>query len=71
MRYKKILLGVIAGVLCLGILNGCSGYSHDFNSSEEAQKHRTKFSLVQKPLSKKIKDAMNVAVISTLARGRN
>ena len=29
MRYKKILLGVIAGVLCLGILNGCSGYSHD------------------------------------------
>ncbi len=32
---------------------------------------RTKFSLVQKPLSKKIKDAMNVAVISTLARGRN
>ena len=39
MRYKKILLGVIAGVLCLGILNGCSGYSHDFNSSEEAQKY--------------------------------
>ncbi len=32
---------------------------------------RTKFSLVQKPLSKRIKDAMNVAVISTLARGRN
>ena len=32
---------------------------------------RTKFSLVQEPLSKKIKDAMNVAVISTLARGRN
>ncbi len=25
----------------------------------------------QKPLSKRIKDAMNVAVISTLARGRN
>ena len=39
MRYKKILLGVIAGVLCLGILNGCSGYSHDFNSGEEAQKY--------------------------------
>ena len=39
MRYKKFLLGVIAGVLCLGILNGCSGYSHDFNSSEEAQKY--------------------------------
>lgn len=32
---------------------------------------RTKFSLVQEPLSKRIKDAMNVAVISTLARGRN
>ncbi len=32
---------------------------------------RTKFSLVQKPLLKKTKDAMNVAVISTLARGRN
>ena len=32
---------------------------------------RTKFSLVQEPLSKKIRDAMNVAVISTLARGRN
>ena len=27
--------------------------------------------VVQKPLSKKTKDAMNVAVISTLARGRN
>ena len=37
MRYKKILLDVIASVLCLGLLNGCSGYSHDFNSSEEAQ----------------------------------
>ena len=23
MRYKKFLLGVIASVLCLGILNGC------------------------------------------------
>ena len=39
MRYKKIVLGVIASVLCLGLLNGCSGYSHDFNSSEEAQKY--------------------------------
>ena len=39
MRYKKFLLGVIASVLCLGLLNGCSGYSHDFNSSEEAQKY--------------------------------
>ncbi len=35
------------------------------------RQRRTKFSLVRKPLSKKIKDAMNVAVISTLARGRN
>ena len=26
-------------VLCLGLLNGCSCYSHDFNSSEEAQKY--------------------------------
>lgn len=39
MRYKKFLLGVIASVLCLGLLNGCSSYSHDFNSSEEAQKY--------------------------------
>lgn len=39
MRYKKFLLGVITSVLCLGLLNGCSGYSHDFNSSEEAQKY--------------------------------
>ena len=35
------------------------------------RQRRTKFSLVQEPLSKKIKDAMNVAVISTLARVRN
>ena len=35
------------------------------------RQRRTKFSLVQEPLSKKIKDAMNVAVTSTLARGRN
>ena len=35
------------------------------------RQRRTKFSLVQEPLSKRIKDAMNVAVISTLARGRN
>lgn len=33
MRYKKFLLGVIASVLCLGLLNGCSDYSHDFNIS--------------------------------------
>ena len=39
MRYKQILLGVIASVLCLVLLNSCSGYSHDFNSSEEAQKY--------------------------------
>lgn len=26
-------------MLCLGLLNGCSGYSHDFNSSEETQKY--------------------------------
>lgn len=39
MRYKKILLGVIASVLCLGLLNGCVSYSHDFNSSDEAQKY--------------------------------
>ncbi|WP_270360348.1 hypothetical protein [[Eubacterium] hominis] len=35
MRYKKIVLSIIASVLCLGLLNGCSCYSHDFNSSEE------------------------------------
>ena len=39
MRYKKILLSIIASVLCLGLLSGCGGYSHDFNSSEEAQKY--------------------------------
>ena len=39
MRYKKIVLSIIASVLCLGLLNGCGGYSHDFNSSEEAQKY--------------------------------
>ena len=39
MRYKKIVLSVIANVLCLGLLNGCGGCSHDFNSSEEAQKY--------------------------------
>ena len=39
MRYKEFLLGVIASVLCLGVLNGCVSYSHDFNSSEEAQKY--------------------------------
>lgn len=55
MRYKKILLGVIAGVLCLGILNGCSGYSHDFNSSEEAQKY----------ILSKLKDKYNEEFIIT------
>lgn len=39
MRYKKMGLRVIAGVLCIGLLNGCDCYSHDFNSSEEAQKY--------------------------------
>ncbi len=39
MRYKKIVLSIIASVLCLGLLSGCGGYSHDFNSSEEAQKY--------------------------------
>jgi len=39
MRYKNFLLSVIASVLCLGLLNGCSGYSYDFNSSDEAQKY--------------------------------
>mgnify|MGYP007135046433 CR=1 FL=1 len=46
MRYKKFLLGVIASVLCLGLLNGCSSYSHDFNSSEEAQKYILSLSLI-------------------------
>ena len=35
---KKIVLSIIASVLGLGLLSGCGGYSHDFNSSEEAQK---------------------------------
>lgn len=39
MRYKKFVSSIIASVLCLGLLNGCGGYSHDFNSSEEAQKY--------------------------------
>ena len=39
MRYKKIVLSIIASVLGLGLLSGCGGYSHDFNSSEEAQKY--------------------------------
>ena len=39
MRYKKSVLSIIANVLCLGLLSGCGGYSHDFNSSEEAQKY--------------------------------
>lgn len=55
MRYKKFLLGVIASVLCLGLLNGCSGYSHDFNSSEEAQKY----------ILSKLKDKYNEEFIIT------
>jgi len=43
----------------------------DVALSLDQRLRRTKFSLVQEPLSKKIKNAMNVAVISTLARGRN
>ena len=39
MRDRKIVVGFITGVLCLGLLNGCSNYSHDFNSREEAQKY--------------------------------
>ena len=39
MRYKKIVLSIIASVLCLGLLSGCGGFSHDFHSSEEAQKY--------------------------------
>ena len=55
MRYKKFLLGVIASVLCLGLLNGCNGYSHDFNSSEEAQKY----------ILSKLKDKYNEEFIIT------
>lgn len=55
MRYKKFLLGVIASVLCLGLLNGCSSYSHDFNSSEEAQKY----------ILSKLKDKYNEEFIIT------
>lgn len=39
MRYKKFLLGVVASVFCLRLLNCCGSYSHDFSSSEEAQKY--------------------------------
>ena len=38
MRYKELKLGIVTGILCLGLLNGCKGYSCDFHSSEEAQK---------------------------------
>ncbi len=55
MRYKKFLLGVIASVLCLGLFNGCSSYSHDFNSSEEAQKY----------ILSKLKDKYNEEFIIT------
>ena len=39
MRYKKLILGMITSVFCLGLLNGCNRYSCDFHSSEEAQKY--------------------------------
>ena len=39
MRYKELKLGIVTGILCLGLLNGCKGYSCDFHSSEEAQKY--------------------------------
>ena len=55
MRYKKIVLSIIASVLCLGLLNGCSCYSHDFNSSEEAQKY----------ILSKLKDKYNEEFIIT------
>ena len=42
-------------MLCLGLLNGCSGYSHDFNSSEEAQKY----------ILSKLKDKYNEKFIIT------
>ena len=38
MRYKELKLGIVTGILCLGLLNGCKGYSCDFHSGEEAQK---------------------------------
>ena len=46
MRYKKIVLSIIASVLCLGLLSGCGGYSHDFNSSEEAQEYGEEFEVL-------------------------
>ena len=42
-------------MLCLGLLNGCNGYSHDFNSSEEAQKY----------ILSKLKDKYNEEFIIT------
>lgn len=39
MRYKKLILGMITSVFCLGFLNGCSTYSCGFNSSKEAQNY--------------------------------
>ncbi len=35
MQYKKLILGMITGVFCLGLFYS---YSCDFHSSEEAQK---------------------------------
>lgn len=39
MKYKKVLAGVIAGVIFLGVFSACGKYSSDFKSSEEAQKY--------------------------------
>lgn len=39
MGYKKMIWGVLISVLFLGLLNGCRGYSHDFNSCEEAKQY--------------------------------
>lgn len=40
MRYKKIVLSIIASVLCLGLLSGCGGYSHDFI---QVKKHKNMY----------------------------
>lgn len=39
MRYKKALFGILAGILCIGLLSGCGRLPWDFRSSEEAQKY--------------------------------
>ena len=38
-RYKKVLLAMIVGVLCLGVISGCGKVSCDFHSTQEAQKY--------------------------------